>query len=71
MMKERDVLRWVHLVGAVAIGMFVYSPWRNQAEFLISMRVLIIPALILTGVWMWKGHQMRKFLNLFQSQPQD
>lgn len=62
-MRERDVMRWVHLTGSAAIGTFVYSPWRNQAEFLLSMRVLVIPALIFTGVWMWQGHRMKKLLS--------
>jgi thiosulfate reductase cytochrome b subunit len=70
-MRARDVMRWVHLVGSVAIGTFVYSPWRNQAEFLVSMRVLVIPALLFTGLWMWKGHQMKKFLSSSQNQPEE
>jgi hypothetical protein len=70
-MRERDVMRGVHLVSSVAIGTFIYSPWRNQAEFLVSMQVLVIPALLLTGVWMWKGHQVKKFVSSFQNQPQD
>jgi hypothetical protein len=70
-MRERDVMRGVHLVSSVAIGTFIYSPWRNQAEFLVSMQVLVIPALLLTGVWMWKGHQVKKFFSSFQNQPQD
>jgi thiosulfate reductase cytochrome b subunit len=70
-MRERDVMRWVHLIGSAAIGTFVYSPWRNQAGFLLSMRVLVIPILILTGLWMWQGHRMKKFLSSSQQKPED
>jgi hypothetical protein len=65
-MRERDVMRLVHLVGSAAIGTFVYSPWRNQAWLLLSMRVVVIPVLIFTGLWMWQGHQMKKFLSSSQ-----
>jgi thiosulfate reductase cytochrome b subunit len=61
-MKERNAMRWVHLAGSAAIGVFVYSPWQSQAEFLLIMRFLIIPALIFTGIWMWKGHEFKKML---------
>jgi len=70
-MRERDVMRWVHLIGSAAIGTFVYSPWRNQAEFLLSMRVLVIPALIFTGLWMWQGHRIKKFLSSSQQKSED
>jgi hypothetical protein len=68
-MRERDVMRLVHLVGSAAIGTFVYSPWRNQAEFLLSMRVVVIPVLIFTGLWMWQGRQIEKFLSSSQQKP--
>lgn len=70
-MRERDVMQWVHLVGSAAIGTFVYSPWRNQAEFPLSMRVFVIPALIFTGLWMRQGHRMKKFLSSSQHKPED
>lgn len=70
-MRERDVMQWVHLIGSAAIGTFVYSPWRNQAEFLLPMRVLVIPALIFTGLWMWQGQRMKKFLSLSQQKTED
>ncbi|QLE54963.1 hypothetical protein [Nostoc sp. TCL26-01] len=67
-MKERKLIRWIHLISSVAIGTFVYSPWRNQAEFLLFMRILIIPVLTLTGLWMWKGQQIKQLLSSSQHQ---
>lgn len=59
-MHERNLMRGIHLVSSAAIGTFVYSPWRNEPLFLLSMRVLIIPILTLTGLWMWQGQQLKK-----------
>ena len=61
-MRTRDLMRWIHLIGAAVILTFVYSPWRNEATFLLSMRVLVIPILGLTGLWMWQGHKLEKLL---------
>ena len=59
-MRTRDLMRWIHLIGAAVILTFVYSPWRNAPAFLLSMRVLIIPILLLTGLWMWQGHRLNR-----------
>lgn len=69
-MKERNLIRWIHFISSGAIGTFVYSPWRNQTEFLWSMRVLIIPVLTLTGLWMWKGHRIKQVLSSSQQKTQ-
>lgn len=54
MKKRRDFIRILHLVGAVAIGIFVYSPYAELAWFKLSMQIIVIPSLSLTGLWLWK-----------------
>ena len=58
-MKTRNRLRLIHIVGALAIGTFVYSPWSKLEWFALVMQVLIIPSLTLTGLWMWKPKWFR------------
>lgn len=65
-MHERNLMRWIHLVSSVAIGTFIYSPWRNEATFLLSMQVFVIPILTLTGLWMWHGHRLKKLIRSAQ-----
>jgi hypothetical protein len=60
-------MRWIHLFGSVAIGTFVYSPWHNEPKFILSMQILVIPTLTLTGLWMWQGHRLKKIFRLSQS----
>jgi hypothetical protein len=67
-MQERNLMRWIHLFGSVAIGTFVYSPWRNEPMFVLSMQILAIPTLTLTGLWMWQGHRLKKTFKSSQSQ---
>ena len=53
-------MRWIHLLGAVTIGIYVYSPWQTIGWFTLLMQLIILPGLTLTGLWMWKGHLFRK-----------
>lgn len=56
----RTLTRWIHLIGAAAIGTYVYAPWHNVAWFTLLMQLLIIPSLTLTGLLLWKGHLLRR-----------
>lgn len=57
---ERKILRYVHLVGAIAIGMYIYSPWSDVQWFTLFNQVVVVPALGLSGIWMWWGHRIRR-----------
>ncbi|MBP2833801.1 hypothetical protein J8281_16515 [Aquimarina sp. U1-2] len=53
-MKTRNTLRWLHIIAAAAIGTFIYSPWASIEWFALTIQVLVIPVLTITGLWMWK-----------------
>ncbi|MEM6262476.1 MAG: hypothetical protein AAGI38_08220 [Bacteroidota bacterium] len=59
MKKQRNILRIVHLIGAAAIGTYVYSPYSEVEWFALLMQIVIIPALALTGMWLWKPNWFR------------
>ncbi len=66
-MKERVVIRWIHIVGSIALSVFVYFPKREDHPALIlSMQVFTIPVLAMTGLWLWQGHRIKKLLGSFQ-----
>jgi hypothetical protein len=50
----RLLLRIIHVVGAVLICTFVYSPWSSLPWFLSLMQFVVIPVLTLSGVVMWQ-----------------
>ena len=61
-MKEstkRSILRWIHLILAIPIAGYVYSPFDKIPEYAGPTRYVFLPALVLTGLWMWKGHWVR------------
>jgi hypothetical protein len=53
---KRSILRWIHLVLGIPIIGYVYSPFENIPQYAAPTRYVFLPLLILTGLWMWKGH---------------
>lgn len=58
-MTTRQITRIVHLVGAASLGALVYSPLIGNDTFLLVNQALVVPALSISGLWMWFGHRLR------------
>lgn len=56
----RVIVRWIHLVLAVPVIGYVYSPFENLPDYAPVVRFIAIPIIALTGLWMWKGHIARR-----------
>ena len=65
-MKEttkRSIARLIHLVFSIPVIGYVYSPFKNLPDYAPVVRYGAIPALALTGLWMWKGHLLRRLVS--------
>ena len=60
---KRSILRWIHIVFAIPIAGYVYSPFAELPNYAPVVRFVSIPVLVLTGLWMWKGHVIRRFFS--------
>ena len=60
---QRMIFRWTHLVLAIPIIGYVYSPFEVLPDYAPVVRFIAIPVLILTGLWMWKGHLLRRLFS--------
>jgi len=58
--QTRNLLRWLHILAAGAIGIYIYSPWDTVEWFRLGVQFIVIPATAFTGLWMWKGQQWLK-----------
>jgi hypothetical protein len=58
----RTVLRWIHLIGGLSFGVFVYSPLRTNEAFTLLLQVVIIPVVLLSGLWMWQQARVSRWL---------
>lgn len=63
---ERKVIRWIHLLLSVPIIGYIYGPVAEKPEAAFAVRIFFVPIVVLTGLWMWKGHLVKK---LFKRQP--
>ena len=57
---ERVILRWIHILLAIPIAGYVYSPFKNLPDYAPLTRYVFLPAMVLTGLWMWKGYLVRR-----------
>src|SRR3982074_312692 len=52
---KRAILRSIHLIFAIPIIGYVYSPFEELPNYAPVVRFVSIPVLILSGFWMYAG----------------
>ena len=59
----RSIFRWIHLILAIPILGYIYSPFDKLPSYAFRTRFVFVPAMVLSGLWMWKGHVVRRLLS--------
>ncbi len=59
----RLIVRWVHMICAVPIVGYIYSPFEVIPDYAPLTRFVFLPVMLLTGLWMWKGHLVRRLVS--------
>ena len=59
----RSIFRWIHIVFSIPILGYIYSPFDKISQYAFRTRVVFVPAMILSGLWMWKGHVVRRLIS--------
>jgi predicted tellurium resistance membrane protein TerC len=57
---QRIIIRWIHVIMAIPIAGYVYSPFEELPNYAPVVRFVAMPVIVLTGLWMWKGHLLRR-----------
>jgi hypothetical protein len=60
---DRVILRCIHLVFSIPILGYIYSPFENLPDYAPPTRYVFIPVMVLSGLWMWKGHVVRRLIS--------
>ena len=55
MANKRSMLRWVHLIFAVPILGYIYSPFEEIPNYASAVRFVFVPVIVLSGLWMYAG----------------
>jgi hypothetical protein len=65
-MKEatkRSIIRWIYIIFGISILGYIYSPFEQIPNYARPTRFFFVPVMVLSGLWMWKGHVVRRLLS--------
>jgi hypothetical protein len=60
---QRSIFRWIHLVLSIPILGYIYSPFDKLPAYAFRTRFVFIPVMVISGLWMWKGHVVRQLIS--------
>jgi hypothetical protein len=58
----RLIVRWIHIVLSIPIIGYIYSPFEEIPKYAPLVRFVFLPVMVLSGLWMWKGHVLRRLI---------
>jgi thiosulfate reductase cytochrome b subunit len=61
--SKRSIYRWIHIIVAIPIVGYIYSPFERLPDYAPATRFVFLPVMVLTGLWMWKGHVLRRLIS--------
>lgn len=60
---QRIIIRWIHLVLAIPVIGYIYSPFEELPNYAPVTRYIALPVMVVSGLWMWKGHLVRRLFS--------
>jgi len=64
----RVIFRWIHIICAIPITGYIYSPFEVLPDYATPTRFVFFPVMVATGLWMWKGHLVRRLVSTTQAE---
>lgn len=63
----RSIFRWIHIVFGIPILGYIDDSASDTQHYAPMVRYVFLPVLLLSGLWMWKGHLLRRLLSSLRS----
>ncbi len=60
---QRKIIRWMHILLSIPILGYIYGPVASIPPAAWMVRFIFLPVVVLSGLWMWKGHLLKKWWN--------
>jgi len=60
---KRWIVRTIHFVFSIPIAGYIYSPFDKIPDYAAPTRYFFVPMLVLSGLWMWKGHVVQRLFS--------
>jgi hypothetical protein len=61
--NKRWIFRWIHIIFSIPILGYIYSPFDQIPNYAFPTRFIFVPVMVLSGLWMWKGHVVRRLFS--------
>ncbi len=65
-MKEstkRSIFRCIHIICGIPIIGYIYDSPSDTPYYASTIRYGFLPVLLISGLWMWKGHVVRRLIS--------
>jgi hypothetical protein len=59
---QRSIIRCIHLILSIPILGYIYSPFKVLPTYAPRVRFVVVPVMLLSGLWMWKGQVLRRLI---------
>jgi len=59
---KRTAARMIHLIAGGLLGLFIYAPPTFAEPLRLFLQFVVIPAAVITGVFIWKQAAIRRLL---------
>lgn len=59
---ERKIIRWLHILLAIPVIGYVYGPVSQLPFASTAVRWVFFPVIVLSGLWLWKGHLVKRWV---------
>jgi hypothetical protein len=60
--QQRSLLRYSHLLAGMLNVFFIYTPLGDVWAFQLLVQIILVPVILITGVWMWQQARVRKLI---------
>jgi hypothetical protein len=64
----RVIFRWIHIICAIPITGYIYGPFEVLPDYATPTRFVFFPVMVVTGLWMWKGHLVWRLVSTRQAE---
>jgi hypothetical protein len=61
--NKRSIPRWIHLIFALPLIGYIYGPPSETLQYLPYFRFIYFPVVAISGIWMLKGHLVRRLFS--------
>ena len=59
----RTIFRWTHIVCGIPVIGYIYDSPKDTPYYAWTIREVLLPVLLISGLWMWKGHVIRRLFS--------